>query len=134
MNRNNNQLECEMQDALNAILVRYRSIDTLVDRMLEKNDKGESIAAEMRMLEDAKKEIMVVETTTKSFRDRYRANNQQASEAVRKLSADSSELLLKTIEKVQTLEDRTRQAQQKLLPGLGVSARVSQMQNAYRSG
>lgn len=133
MDRNTNQLECEMQDALNAIFLRYQAVDTLVNRMLEKQNQSESISSEMGMLEAAKKEIVVVETTTQAFRDRYRQENQHASEAVRKLTTDSAELLTKTIEKIQVLEKHTREAQQKLLPELGVSARASQMQNAYRS-
>lgn len=134
MERNNNRLECEMQDALKAILIRYQGVDSLVDRMLEKHNKGESISAEMGMLDAAKKEIVVVETTTKAYRDRYREENQLASEAVRKLTTDSADLLAATIKKIQVLEKHTRESQQKLLPQLGASARASQMQNAYRPG
>lgn len=133
MNRNDNQLESEVQDALNAMLVCYQSADVLVDRMLKRYDQGESITSEMKLLEDAKKEIVFVESTTKSILDRYRAENQRSSEVVKKLRTDASDVLRKTIDNIHILENRTREAQQKLLPGLGATARANQMKNAYRS-
>lgn len=133
MNRNDNQLESEVQDALNAMLVCYQSADVLVDRMLKRYDQGESITSEMKLLEDAKKEIVFVESTTKSILDRYRAENRRSSEVVKKLRTDASDVLRKTIDNIHILENRTREAQQKLLPGLGATARANQMKNAYGS-
>ena len=130
---NQDKLENEVQSALVAIFERYEKIAVLVNAMLKKQDNNEDISSEMKQLEAARRDVESVESTTKDAKERYRAANQTASPAVKKLTQDSAALLTDTIAKIQILENNTRAAQQKLLPQIGESVRASQMQQAYKN-
>jgi hypothetical protein len=129
--KNENALELEVQSALVAISQRYQAIQKLVDDMLEKQQGGKPFTAEMKQLEQAKRDVLAIERTAKDANERYRVANEHASAAVQKLTEDSAQVLTSTIKKIDVLEQKTRAAQQKLLPQIGENVRANQMQKAY---
>ena len=129
-----NDLEHQVHITMKSIHERYVAIDQLVDVMVEKQTRSKPINTEMRLLETAKKEVTAMELSASQAKANYRRTHTQASQKIKTLSAESARLLTSTIKKIEALENATRASQQKLLPQIDKSVRVSQMQKAYEAG
>ena len=85
----------------------------------------------MKQLNQGKCELQEIEEQSRAIKEQYRSTQPQASEAISSLTKQTAELLLGTIQKIDSLESHTREAHRKLVPSIDQGVRVNQMQKAY---
>ena len=128
-----NDLELQVQTALQMLHERYQQLDQLADVMLDKQAKQQEFGAELRQIEVVKSEIKEVEDQTAEIRNQYIGSRKHASTKVQELTRNASELLIEVMKKIEKLETLTQEAFQRLVPQVDENVRANQMKQAYGS-
>lgn len=124
-------LEPQVVGTLTLMLKKYQLLDELTQRMLTKQEQGNSIKAELDAMQRQREELIHIERDGHSVNEAYRNSRPKASAKVRRLTEQLGTLIQSVIEKVGKLEDSARQSYRQLIPEIDENVRGTQMKQAY---
>lgn len=124
-------LEIQVVENLQSILSKYRQMNDLTDRMLALQANGKPIQNELETLHQNRQELEGIQTQASPAQSAYRKSRSTASDSVKNLSSQTTRLIQTILEKINSLEESTRESYRRLTPEINQSVRSKQMKTAY---
>jgi RNA processing factor Prp31 len=125
------ELESQVISNLEIMLARYQTIDELADRMLAKQEKGQAIQTDLQTLQLERESLITFEQQARPTTEAYRNTRSEASDSVKKLTAQTANLVQGLMVKIAKLEESARESYKRLFPEINQNLRSHQMKQAY---